>query len=253
MPRKRRGRGQRKAQAQPDYPARRSDELDSGETIDPSMAPIDVQEVFADDEVNGSDAWGNQDPEEFFKKGPPDPAAANIPEPPGSQPEAVDYQPPTLVDINFSGEKPLVLDPVTKPNVVDDRRIHLTWIVSEVCVRTQNRDGMVRPEIIVKAILCAAVYEMVPIATQERKEPMLEVQPLMRDPVELGIPLWLLPPALVVNPDQITLAMAEKLMAQMFASFPTEIIKTPPPPAAMEKIPDWLIKQMKEQKGPQRP
>jgi hypothetical protein len=251
MPRKRRRKGQQTAKT-PDYPAKPSDELDSGETIDPSLAPINVQEVFADDEVNGDSAWGSQNPEEFFEKGPPPPGAPNIPEPPSSQPSEVGYQPPALVNVDFEGGDHLVVGPVTKPNVVDDRRIHLTWVVSEVSVRTQQKDGMVRPEIIVKAILCAAIYEMVPIAEQERKEPMLEVQPLMREPVELGIPLWLLPPGLVMNPDQISLAMAEKLMAQMFASFPTEIIKTPPKPAALEKIPDWLIKKLKEQKGPQQ-
>ena len=253
MPRGRRRKSRSKPVpvAQPDYPAVHKNEMDSGETIDPSEAPIDVAEVFADDEDDASlDPWGDQ---ERDKEGPPPQAAPNIPEPSGSQPEQMDYQPPRLAEVSFEGGDHLKFPPITQPNVVDDRRIHLTWVVSSVAVRTKSVDNMVRPEIVVEAMLCAAIYDMVPLAQQERKEPMLQVQPLMAEPVELGLPLWLLPAALVQNPDQISLSHAEKLLAQMFASFPTEIIKTPPPPAEMEKIPDWLLKKMKEQKGPMRP
>jgi len=250
MPRKRKNRGRKKPP--PDYPKPKINELDSGETIDPAVAPVKIAEVFAEDEGDGDDPWGNQDPESFFAS-PPPPGAPSIPEPAGSQPAQVEYRPPVLADVGFDKGEYVRVGPVTKPNVVDDRRIHLTWVVSEIKIRTQAKDGMVRPEVLVTAMLCAAIYDMVPIADGDRKEPMLDVQPLMREPVELGLPLWLLPEPLVVNPDQISLAMAEKLLAQLFASFPTEIIKTPPPPAAAQKVPDWLMRQIREQKGPIRP
>lgn len=246
----RRRRRKSRAPQVPDYPAKQENELDSGETIDPSHAPVNVDEVFVDDEDDSLNPWGAQD---LYEDKPVPSAAPGIPLPAGSQPQHADYQPPRLVDVTFEPEGHVKLDPVTKPNVVDDRRIHLTWVVSAVTIRTKAADGITRPEIIVQAMLCAAIYDMMPIGLQERKEPMLQVQPLMAEPVELGLPLWLLPPALIQNPDQISLSQAEKLLAQLFASFPTEIIKTPPKPAEMEKVPSWLLRQLKEQKGPMQP
>lgn len=251
MPRKRKHKGKKKRP--PDYPAVVTENsMDSGETVDPADAPIDVKKVFDDDNEVSGDEWGGQNPDSFFTT-PPAPGDPNIPEPAGSQPQETEYVPPRLAGVDFEGGDHVMFGPITEPNVVDDRRIHLTWIVNEVRIRMKSADGMPLPELLVKAILCVAVYDMIPIANQERKEPMLNTVPLMKEPVELAIPIWLLPPELAANPDKISLSLAEKLLAQMFASFPTEIIKTPPPPAAMEKFPDWLAQQIKEQKGPVRP
>lgn len=248
MPRKRRRRGRKKKDQQEDYPARTKNEMDSGETMDPNAAPVDIEEVFVGDEDDDiEDFYGNQDPDKFF---PPQKGAGDIPEPPGSQPKPPEYAPPTMNNADFDGGEYLMTDPVTKPNVSDDRRVHLTWIANKVSIETKDVEGQISTEITVKARLCAAVYELVPIEQGGRREPVLQVMPLMKDPIDLMIPLWLLPSTLAQNPDQISLAQAEKILAQMFTSFPTEIIKPPPKPAAAERIPSWLLQKMKEQKGP---
>ena len=247
MPRKKKKHN--KPAPQEDYKARSSSDIpDSGETIPIEQAP-EGAELLYDEDDQSADPWGDQDGLTNVKSS-DKPAAPSIPPPPGSQPETPDFERPVLSNAEFGDGEYVLTDPITIPNVVNDKRTHLTWIVNNVEIRLVAEGAYPRPEVRLKAILCACMYELMPVEEKGRREPVLTVQRLFADPVDLALPLWLFPPELVANPNLITLERAEKALAQLFTSFPTEIIKPAPPPAAKERIPDWLIKEMAKKGGP---
>ena len=248
MPRKKKRKRTQPA-TQEDYKAQSSSDIpDSGETIPIDQAPEGAT-AFLDDEDASDHPWGDQDGLTKIKPA-EGPAAPDIPPPPGSQPDTPDFERPVLTNAEFGDGEYVLTDPITTPNVVNDKRTHLTWIVNNVEIRLVAEGEYPRPEVRLKAILCACMYELMPVEEKGRREPVLTVQRLFADPVDLALPLWLFPPELVNNPNLITLERAEKALAQLFTSFPTEIIKPAPPPAAKERVPDWLIKEMMKKGGP---
>ena len=250
MPRKKRKRSKPPA-VEEDYKSHSSSDIpDSGETISVDQAPEGAS-LLEDDSDDSVDPWGDPDGLDNINPQTTPAPMPPIPPPPGSQPDIQEYERPKLTNAEFGSGDYVLTDPITVPNVVNDKRVHLTWIVNDVSIRYINENDMPRPEICLKAILCACTYELVPIEEKGRREPILGVQRLFNDPVDMVLPLWLFPPELLANPNLITLERAEKALAQLFTSFPTEIIKPAPPPAAKERIPDWLLREMAK-KGGQR-
>lgn len=231
-----------------DYKAKSPTNIpDSGETLPVEQAPENI-DIGDDDDEFGDDPWGDQDG--LTRDVPPRNDPPPIPPPPGSQPDNPGFERPRLSNADFEGGDYVLTNPVIESNVVDDKRIHLTWIVNDVSIQYISEEGVQRPEIRLRAMLAACLYELVPVEQGGRREPVLNVQRLFEKPVVMALPLWLLPPELVQNPHQITLERAEKALAQMFTSFPSEIIKPAPPPAELERIPMWLRQQLAQKGGP---
>jgi len=236
MPRRRK---KKSAPPQEDYRSAGESEMpDSGEVFETDQAPdqpigADDDELVEDDD--NLDPWGAPSLESQLPKKP----ASADPRKAASEPPPDLMSRPALSAVKFNDEGYLQHPPVTKMNLSDETRYELSWVVQELKVGLVN-SNQPTATISVKAMLCLCKYELVPIGQGERREPVLTTQPLFEEPVTVNVPVWLLPPELARNPNKLTLEMAETVLAQLFTSFPTEIIRPAPPPAAAERLPDWL-------------
>lgn len=236
-------------------------ELEPGTIVPRDSVPDDVLANFqdADDETEGDSFPGSEfiDGVGQHLDQTPD-ARAALPLPvvraqtnagmPSAPPETFDPTParaeaPPEIQ-NELGEYVVESQPTAPKQAQDGMRNFLTWIVTEVLLKTgRTSSGMLTSTMHVTAMLAAVRVAQVPVAgiagQAETKEPAMEVTNLFAAPVPITLPLWLFSPDKQRRPDTLSLADATSALVTMFSAMPFQMILPAPIPRALAALPKW--------------
>lgn len=248
----------------PDYPKIQKDVLESGTAIPISSIPEDLRkELHILDAMEAEEeALAKQEADKVTQASqaavnPPKPVEApKTPAPPSftapeKEPFDVSWNPIVGAAPN-QGENfvSAAFMPAQKYMTSNpDERRFLSWVVTETRISTaRDSVGRLTAVVAVKAMLMAVT--VMQVSTPDKgKEPFLNNTHLIKEPVEILLPMWLFPPAKQRNPGAISLDEATSALIALFSGLPTEIIKPAPLPREIAALPQWL-REKAMQKGP---